>query len=106
MPQKIVTNQWECSSILVTNCGRAKICVDEGRVTRVQHLQTGTVSYAIGEGEKVYLVKTWISNKNVDFDCSCTVTGACTSFQVDAVKYFTTGTMKRSTITPNMRILG
>ena len=89
-----------------TNCGSAKFCVDEGRVTRVQHLQTGTVSYAIEEGNKVYLVKTRISNNKVDFDCSCTVTGACTSFQVDAVKYFTTGTLKGSTIRPNMKNLG
>ena len=91
---------------LVTKCGRAKICVDEGRITRVQNKQTGTVSYTIEEGNKVYLVKTNITKNKVDFDCSCTVTGVCISFHVDAVKYFTTGSMSGSTIRPNMRKLG
>ena len=60
---------------LVTKCGRAKICVDEGRITRV-HAETGTIE----EGNKVYLVKSTISNNKVEFNCSCSVTGSCTSF--------------------------
>ena len=91
---------------LVTKYGRAKICVDEGRVTRVQNKQTGTVSYTIEEGNKVYLVKSTMVSNKVDFHCSCSVTVACTSFHVDAVKYFTTGAMSGSTIRPNMRKLG
>ena len=51
-------------------------------------------------------MKTNISNNKVDFDCSCSVTGVCTSFHIDAVKYFTTGSMSGSTIRPNMRKLG
>ena len=88
---------------LVTKYGRAKICLDEGRVTRVQNKQTGTVSYTIQEGNKVFLVKSSMVSNKVDFQCSCSVTGACTSFHIDAVKYFTTGAMSGSTLRPNMR---
>ena len=91
---------------LVTKYGRAKICVDEGRVTRVQNKKTGTVSYTIEEGNKVFLVKSTMVNNKVDFQCSCSVTGACTSFHIDAVKYFTTGAISGSTLRPNMRKLG
>ena len=48
---------------LVTRCGRAKICVDEGRVSRVQNKFTGTVCYNIEEGNRVFIVKSRISDK-------------------------------------------
>ena len=91
---------------LVTKCGRAKICVDEGRVSRVQNKFTGTVCYNIEEGNRVFIVKSRISDKKVEFECSCSVTGHCTSFHVEAVKYFTTGSMSGATLKPNMRKLG
>ena len=90
----------------MTKCGRAKICVDEGRVSRVQNKFTGTVCYNIEEGNRVFIVKSRISDKKVDFECSCSVTGHCTSFHVEAVKYFTTGSMSGATLKPNMRKLG
>jgi hypothetical protein len=62
---------------LVTKCGRAKICVDEGRIDRVQNKFTGTVCYNIEEGNKVFLVKTKIKDKKVEYECSCSVTGNC-----------------------------
>ena len=65
----------------------------------------GGTGYNIEEENNVFLVKTKIKDKKVEYECSCSVTGNCTSFHIEAVKYFTTGSMSGATLKPNMRKL-